>query len=93
MISITIEDNGGVSLKTTNGIEETEIATTIVVEAMRNLMYKSELQMIKNGCKIIREARQTQFWPINSSSHHNDIIIDDFKVSCTAKSSGRYYDV
>lgn len=37
MISITIEDNGEVSLKTTNGIEETEIATTIVVEAMRNL--------------------------------------------------------
>ena len=37
MISITIEDNGEVSLKTTNGIEETEIATTIVVEAMRSL--------------------------------------------------------
>lgn len=37
MISITIEDNGEVSLKTTNGIEETEIASTIVVEAMRNL--------------------------------------------------------
>lgn len=37
MISITIEDNGEVSLKTTNGIEETKIATTIVVEAMRSL--------------------------------------------------------
>lgn len=37
MISITIENNGEVSLKTTNGIEETEIATTIVVEAMRSL--------------------------------------------------------
>ena len=37
MISIAIEDNGEVSLKTTNGIEETEIATTIVVEAMRSL--------------------------------------------------------
>ena len=37
MINITIEDNGEVSLKTTNGIEETEIATTIVVEAMRSL--------------------------------------------------------
>lgn len=41
MISITIEDNGEVSLKTTNGIEETEIASTIVVEAMRNL-FKQE---------------------------------------------------
>lgn len=37
MISITIEDNGEVSLKTTNGIEETEIASTIVIEATRNL--------------------------------------------------------
>ena len=37
MIGITIEDNGEVSLKTTNGIKETEIATTIVVEAMRSL--------------------------------------------------------
>ena len=37
MISIVIEDNGEVSLKTTNGITETEIASTIVVEAMRNL--------------------------------------------------------
>ena len=37
MISIVIEDNGEVSLKTTNGITETEIASTIAVEAMRNL--------------------------------------------------------
>lgn len=37
MISIAIEDNSEVSLKTTNGIEETEIATTIVVEAMKSL--------------------------------------------------------
>lgn len=37
MISITIEDNNEVRLTTTNGIAETEIAATIVVEAMRNL--------------------------------------------------------
>lgn len=37
MISIVIEDDGNVSLKTTNGITETEIASAIVVEAMRNL--------------------------------------------------------
>ena len=37
MISIVIEDNGEVSLKTTNGITETEIASATVVEAMRNL--------------------------------------------------------
>lgn len=37
MISIIIEDNGEISLKTTNGTIETEVASTIVVEAMRNL--------------------------------------------------------
>ena len=37
MISITIEDNGNVSLKTTKGVVETETAATIVIEAMRNL--------------------------------------------------------
>lgn len=38
MINIVIEDNGAVSLKTTKGVVETEVAATIVVEAMRNLL-------------------------------------------------------
>ena len=37
MISIVIEDNNEVRLTTTKGIAETEIASAIVVEAMRNL--------------------------------------------------------
>ena len=37
MIEILIDDDNKVSIKTTNGITETEIAATIVVEAMRNL--------------------------------------------------------
>lgn len=41
MIEVLIDDNNKVSLKTTNGIAETEIAATIIVEAMRNLK-KSE---------------------------------------------------
>lgn len=51
MISITIEDNGGVSLKTTNGTEETEIATTIVVEAMRSL--KKPEQDVKSKLVLV----------------------------------------
>lgn len=42
MIEILIDDDNKVSLKTTNGIAETEIAATIVVEAMRNLKKKPE---------------------------------------------------
>ena len=37
MIDILIDDDNKVSIKTTNGITETEIASTIVIEAMRNL--------------------------------------------------------
>ena len=37
MIDILIDDDNKVSIKTTNGIAETEIAAAIVVEAMRNL--------------------------------------------------------
>lgn len=37
MIDILIDDDNKVSIKTTNGISETEIAATVVVEAMRNL--------------------------------------------------------
>lgn len=37
MIEVLIDDDNKVSLKTTNGITETEIAATIVVEALRNL--------------------------------------------------------
>ncbi len=51
------------------------------------LLYKLKLQMIKNGCKIIREAGQTQSWPIDSSSYNNIIITPDLKVSRAAKSS------
>lgn len=48
--------------------------------------------MIKNGCKIIREAR-SQSWPIGSVSSNNNIITPDIEVSCTAKSSDRHNDV
>ena len=65
MISITIEDNGEVSLKTTNGIEETEIATTIVVEAMRSLKKPeqdvgSKLILVSYNSKLlaVKEIRE-----------------------------------
>ena len=43
MISITIEDNDSVCIKTTKGVAETEMAATIVVEAMRNLKKQEEV--------------------------------------------------
>lgn len=37
MIDILIDDNNKVSIKTTNGITETEIAAKVVIDAMKNL--------------------------------------------------------
>lgn len=61
MIEILIGDDNKVSLKTTNGIAETEIAATIVVDAMRNLKktepdVKSKLVLVGYDCKRKLEA-------------------------------------
>lgn len=47
--------------------------------------------MIKDGCKIIREAGQAQSWPINSDCYSNNVITPDIEVPCAAKSSDRHY--
>lgn len=67
MIEILIDDDNKVSLKTTNGITETEIASTIVVEAMRNLKklepdVKSKLVLVgydrKRKLEAIKEVKE-----------------------------------
>ena len=66
MIEILIGDDNKVPLKTTNGITKTEIASTIVVEAMRNLKkpepdVKSKLVLVaydaKRKLEAIKEVR------------------------------------
>lgn len=42
MIDIFIDDDSKVTIKTTNGLVETEVATTVVLEAMRNLKKPEE---------------------------------------------------
>lgn len=42
MIDIFIDDDNKVTIKTTNGLAETEIATAVVLEAMRNLKKPEE---------------------------------------------------
>lgn len=66
MISITIEDDGKVSLKTTNGVIETKTASAIVVEAMKNLFNqntRSKLMLVSydptsklHAVKNVKEA-------------------------------------
>lgn len=66
MIEILIDDDNKVSLKTTNGITETEIASTIV-EAMRNLKkpepdVKSKLVLVgydrKRKLEAVKEVKE-----------------------------------
>ena len=61
MIDILIDDDNKVSLKTTNGIAETEIASAIVVETMRQLKkpeqdVKSKLVLVAYDAKRKLEA-------------------------------------
>ena len=42
MIDIFIDDDSKVTIKTTNGLTETEVAATVVLEAMRNLKKPEE---------------------------------------------------
>ena len=67
MIDILIDDDNKVSLKTTNGIAETEVAATIVIEAMRNLKkpepdVKSKLVLVgydhKRKLEAVKEVKE-----------------------------------
>lgn len=51
MIDILIDDDNKISLKTTNGIAETEITSAIVVEAMRQL--KKPEQDVKSKLVLV----------------------------------------
>ena len=42
MIDIFIDDDNKVTIKTTNGLAETEVATAVVLEAIRNLKKPEE---------------------------------------------------
>ena len=67
MIDILIDDDNKVSIKTTNGIAETEIAATVVIEAMRNLKkqgpdVKSKLVLVgydrKRKLEAVKEVKE-----------------------------------
>lgn len=67
MIDILIDDDNKVSLKTTNGIAETEIASAIVVEAIRNLKkpeqdVKSKLVLVaydaERKLEVVKEVKE-----------------------------------
>lgn len=45
-----------------------------------------KIKTTKNGCKIVRKAGKSKSWPTDCDSHNNNVIVIDFKVSCTAKS-------
>ena len=70
MIRITIDDNKEVEIKTTKGLEETELAMNAVIEILRNAEDQHEPKDIKNrnlvltwvndNCKIeaVKEIRE-----------------------------------
>lgn len=79
MIEILIDDDNKVSLKTTNGITETEIASTIIVEAMRSLKkpepdVKSKLVLVgydhKRKLEAVKEVKEKTRFRFKRSQRH-----------------------
>lgn len=67
MIDILIDDDSKIAIKTTNGLTETEVATTVVLEAMRNLKkpepdVKSKLVLVgydhKRKLEAVKEVKE-----------------------------------
>lgn len=56
MIQITINDNKEVEIKTTKGLEETELATNAVIEIMRNVAGQSEPKDKKDYALVLTWA-------------------------------------
>ena len=73
MISIIIEDNGAVSLKTTKGVVETEMAATIVVEVMRNLFKPKDNESNKTENDI--QAQTNYYLYLNKIENNNRLSI------------------
>lgn len=69
MIDIFIDDDGKVTIKTTNGLTETEVAATVVLEAMRNLksqkrlfqrfIYYTYKIVVLQNCNVLKLSRIT----------------------------------
>lgn len=77
MIDILIDDDNKVSLKTTNGIAETEIASAIVVEAMRNL--KKPEQDVKSKLVLVSYDTDHKLLAIQQVKEKLDICVKEAK--------------
>lgn len=77
MLNVTIQNDGKIKI-------QTECSD---VKEMRSKLLK--IKMIKNGCKIIREAG-SQSWPTDCDSRDNNIVTHDIEVSSAAKSCNRH---
>lgn len=87
MISITIEDNDSVSIKTTKGVVETEIAATIVVEAMRNLKKQGEA-IPKEHALYLQNCGDTKLQCVKAVKENLFLGLKEAKDICDAASCG-----
>lgn len=76
MLNVTIQNDGKIKIQT---------ECSDVKEMRSNLKLKNvsakllKIKMIKNGCKIIREAG-SQSWPTDCDSRDNNIVTHDIEV-------------
>lgn len=87
MIDIFIDDDNKVTIKTTNGLTETEVATTVVLEAMKNLK-KSEETISKVHVLYLQNCGDTKLQCVKAVKENLNLGLKEAKDICDAASCG-----
>lgn len=90
MIQITIDDNKEVEIKTTKGIEETELAANVVIEIIRNISqqkpkdekYDLSVVWVDNIHKLqaVKEVKENLSLGLKEAKDTIDSYFDDDKT-------------
>lgn len=86
MIQITISDDKEVAIKTTNGLEETELAANAVIEIMRQCepkespKYRITLVWVSPECKLraVKEVREIMNFDLKTAKDCVDSCIKNY---------------
>ena len=88
MIRITIDDNKEVEVKTTKGLEETELAANAVIEILRQCKptevpkYRITLTWVSPECKLraVKEVKEIMNFDLKTAKDCVDSCIKNYDV-------------
>ncbi len=97
MIQITISDDKEVAIKTTNGLEETELAANAVIEIMRQckpteaIKYRITLTWVspENKLMAVKEVKEIMNFDLKTAKDCVDSCIKNYNTTILASGSKR----